>query len=67
MSRGASGVETLSGFFVLPKNFGVLKDENLLAELPIWAPEIIQEDGLWFISDLGDFQGVMLAKLKWEE
>lgn len=50
-----------------PYNFGVNNDEKLIAELPVWAPEIIFEDGQWYISDIADFQGVKLAKLKWQE
>lgn len=50
-----------------PYNFGVNTDEKLVAELPVWAPEIIRENGEWFISDIADFQGVKLARLKWEE
>ncbi len=50
-----------------PYNFGVNNDEYLVAELPIWAPEIILENEQWYISDIADFQGVMLAKLRWEE
>lgn len=49
-----------------PYNFGIHNDEKLVEELPVWAPEIIYEGGQWYISDLGDFQGIMLAKLKWE-
>ncbi len=50
-----------------PYNFGVNNDEKLIAELPVWAPEIILEDDQWFISDIADFKGVKLARLKWEE
>ena len=50
-----------------PYNFGVNTDEKLVAELPVWAPEIILEDGEWFISDIADFQAVKLARLKWVE
>lgn len=50
-----------------PYNFGVNNDEKLIAELPVWAPEIIQEGEEWFISDIADFQGVKIARLKWEE
>lgn len=50
-----------------PYNFGVNNDDKLIAELPVWAPEIIFEDGEWYISDINDFQGVKLARLKWAE
>lgn len=49
-----------------PYNFGVNNDDKLIAELPVWAPELILEDGQWYISDIADFQGVNLARLKWE-
>lgn len=42
-------------------------DENLIAELPIKAPELIHHNDQWYISDLADFQGIKLAKLKWVE
>lgn len=50
-----------------PYNFGVNNDDKLVTELPVWAPEIIFEDGQWYISDIDDFKGVKLAKLKWGE
>lgn len=49
-----------------PYNFGVNNDDKLIAELPVWAPELIYEDGQWYISDIADFQGVKLARLRWE-
>ncbi|XOV94323.1 MAG: hypothetical protein ACFHWX_06385 [Bacteroidota bacterium] len=50
-----------------PYNFGVNNDEKLIAEFPVKAPEIIQDGDEWFISDIADFQGVKLARLKWKE
>lgn len=50
-----------------PYNFGVNNDDKLIAELPVWAPELIFEDGQWYISDIADFRGIKLAKLKWDE
>ncbi len=50
-----------------PYNFGVNNDEKLIAELPVWAPEIILENGQWYISDIDDFKGIKLAKLTWIE
>ena len=41
-------------------------DENLVTVLDIKAPEIIHHNGEWYISDLADFQGIKLAKFKWE-
>ena len=49
-----------------PYNFGVNNDEKLIAELPVWAPELILENGQWYISDIADFKGVKLAKIKWK-
>lgn len=49
-----------------PYDFGVNTDEKFVTELPVWAPELIVEDGQWYISDIADFKGVKLAKLKWQ-
>jgi len=48
-----------------PYNFGVNNDDKLIAELPVWAPEIMLHEEQWYISDIADFQGVKLAKLNW--
>ena len=48
-----------------PAYFGIDDDRFLVATLPIKAPEIIHNDGKWYISDLADFQGVNLARLHW--
>jgi beta-fructofuranosidase len=50
-----------------PYNFGVNDDRKLIAELPVWAPEVLNENGQWYISDIADFEGVKLAKLIWQE
>ncbi len=50
-----------------PYNFGVHDDSKLIATLPIKAPELVLYDGQWYISDLSDFQGVKLARLRWDE
>jgi hypothetical protein len=50
-----------------PYNFGVNDDSKLIATLPVKAPEIIYENGQYYISDLADFQGIKLARLKWKE
>ena len=50
-----------------PYNFGVNNDDKLIGELPVWAPELIFDNGQWYISDIDDFQGVKLAKLKWKK
>ena len=49
-----------------PYGFGCNDDRNLIAVLPIKAPEIVRHEGAWYISDLSDFQGIKLARLRWE-
>lgn len=48
-------------------DFGTNTDAKLVAVLPLKAPELIEENGQWFISDLDDFRGLKLYKLKWEK
>lgn len=48
-----------------PYNFGVNDDSKLIATLPVKAPEIIYDKGQYYISDLADFQGIKIARLKW--
>lgn len=48
-----------------PTYFGVNDDRNLVAELPLKAPEVVRDGEKWFITDLGDFQGVMVRRLRW--
>ncbi len=48
-----------------PYHFGVNEDSKLITELPVKAPEIILHRGQYYISDLSDWQGIKLAKLKW--
>jgi hypothetical protein len=48
-----------------PDYFGVNDDTNLIASMKIKAPEILEHNGEWFISDLADFQGLKIARLKW--
>jgi len=50
-----------------PYHFGVNDDSKLVAVLPVKAPEIVHHEGKWYISDLADFQGVKLARLRWDE
>ncbi len=50
-----------------PTYFGVNDDSNLIAEYYLKAPEILYVDGQWYISDLADFQGIMMYKLEWQE
>lgn len=49
-----------------PYHFGVHDDSKLIAVLPIKAPEVVLHEGQYYISDLADFQGITLAKLRWE-
>ncbi len=49
-----------------PDDFGLHHDRKLIAELPIWAPEIFEEDGQLYISDIHDFQGVRVTTLTWD-
>ncbi|MBI5723831.1 MAG: hypothetical protein HZA50_07735 [Planctomycetes bacterium] len=49
-----------------PFHFGVNDDSKLIAMLPIKAPEILLVDGKYYISDLADFQGIRLARLRWD-
>ena len=42
-----------------------IDDRNLIASLPVKAPEVIRHDGQWYLSDLADFQGLMLHRLQW--
>jgi hypothetical protein len=50
-----------------PYCFGCNDDSKLIGVLPIKAPEIIHHGEDWYISDLADFQGIKLARLRWEE
>ncbi len=49
-----------------PYSFGCNDDRNLIATFPIKAPELIHHNNQWYISDLYDFQGIRLAKLRWD-
>lgn len=49
-----------------PYDFGVNHDNKLITTLPIKAPELIKHNDQWYISDLDDFNGVMIRKLTWE-
>jgi hypothetical protein len=51
---------------VSPYDFGVGHDRNLVAILPLKAPEIISEDGQDYITDLADFEGIRMSRLIWE-
>ncbi len=49
-----------------PLDFGIDDDANLVAVLPLKAPEVLRHEGTWYISDLGDFQGILLRRFRWE-
>lgn len=49
-----------------PYNFGVHEDSMLIARYPIKAPEIVRHGANWYISDLADWQGIKLARLRWK-
>jgi hypothetical protein len=48
-----------------PYHFGINEDSKLVTVLDIKAPEIILNEGQYFISDLADFQGIKLARIQW--
>ena len=48
-----------------PYHFGCNEDSKLIAVLPIKAPEIIEHNGSWYISDLADFRGIKMSRLNW--
>jgi hypothetical protein len=51
-----------------PENFGIGTDSLLAGQLPVAAPEIIFDDGQWYIAALmPDLQGIRVARLEWIE
>lgn len=50
-----------------PFHFGINDDNKLIAVLPIKAPEIIEYQGNWYITDLADFRGIKMSRLLWVE
>jgi hypothetical protein len=48
-----------------PDDFGVNDSSKLVATFRVKAPEIVEENGEWFISDLADFKGLKVARLRW--
>jgi hypothetical protein len=48
-----------------PAYFGVNDDKNLIAQLPLKAPEVILHEGKWYVSDLADFKGLVMLRLRW--
>jgi hypothetical protein len=52
-----------------PADFGVNNDAgHLLGSLPVAAPEILRQEGRWYIASLlATLKGIRLAKLEWVE
>ena len=50
-----------------PLRFNVNDDRGLVAVLPVWAPEVIHDQGRWYLSDLGKFQALLLHRMEWPE
>ena len=51
-----------------PTNFGIEDDRFFLRTLPISAPEIIENQGVWYIAALTpDLDGIRIARLKWSK
>jgi hypothetical protein len=48
-----------------PLKFNVNTDDGYVATLPVWAPEVIHDQGKWYISDLGKFQALLMHRLEW--
>ena len=48
-----------------PTYFGINDDQYHIATFNIKAPELIFHEDQWYISDLGDFQGLRLYPLEW--
>lgn len=59
------GVETFVYRSETPFHFGVHDDSKLVAVLPLKAPEIVVDGDREYISDLADFQGILLRRLEW--
>ena len=49
-----------------PLRFNVNDDQGLAAVLPVWAPEVVHDEGRWYLSDLGKFQALLLHRLEWQ-
>jgi hypothetical protein len=51
-----------------PLDFGIDDDSKLIAMLPVAAPELIRDNGRWYIAALKpDLDGIRVAPLEWEE
>ena len=49
-----------------PLYFGVNDDSHHIGTIEAAAPEIIKVDDQYYISSTADYQGVMIAKLRWD-
>ncbi|MCB1096527.1 MAG: hypothetical protein KDN22_13200 [Verrucomicrobiae bacterium] len=49
-----------------PMDFGIHDDSTLITTMRLKAPEILQIEDQWYISDLADFQGIRMHELNWE-
>jgi hypothetical protein len=49
-----------------PYHFGINDDSKLVTVLPVRAPEIVFDRGIWYISDLADFSCIRLCRLVWK-
>jgi hypothetical protein len=50
-----------------PFDFGVDNDDRFVGHLPVAAPELVEQDGQWFVAALrGDLQGIQVARLEWQ-
>lgn len=50
-----------------PFDFGVVRDVGrLVSSLPVAAPELVQEDGQWFMASLlPSLKGIQVSRLEW--
>ncbi len=51
----------------IPGGRDVMVLEHNGTEFKIKAPEVIRHDNKWYISDLHDFQGIRMTRLRWDE
>lgn len=49
-----------------PLAFGLHDDSKKITVLEVAAPEIIEDDGQYYISSTADYNGIRLAKLRWD-
>lgn len=49
-----------------PLKFNLNDDAGLVATLPVWAPEVVFDQGRWYLTDLGTFDALLLHPLEWK-